>query len=56
MSRVLPVLLAALGVALGVFAVVAGGMDDAPGAQLIGLVLIVGAVVLGVRGIRRATR
>lgn len=41
-------------VALGVLAVIGGGMDDSPGAQLIGLVLIVGAVVLVVRGVRHS--
>jgi hypothetical protein len=44
----------AIGVfALGVAAVVAGGYDDSPGAQLIGVVLVLGAVVLAVRTARR---
>jgi hypothetical protein len=46
--------LVAIGVfALGVAAVVFGGYDDAPGAQLIGVVLVIGAVVLAVRAARR---
>jgi hypothetical protein len=36
-------------VALGVAGIVAGEADDSPGLQLIGVVLIVGAVALGVR-------
>jgi hypothetical protein len=42
-------LVAILAIAIGVAATVAGGLDDAPGAQLIGVVIIIGAVVLGVR-------
>jgi hypothetical protein len=49
MSYVVAVLLLALGVA----AVVYGGYDDAPGAQLIGVALVVCAVVLTVRAARR---
>lgn len=46
-------LITILGVALGVLAVVAGGVDDAPGLQLIGVVVVAGAVVFGVRSARR---
>jgi len=46
-------LLAVLIVALGIAAVVYGESDDSPGLQLIGAVLVVGAVVLGVRTARR---
>lgn len=42
-----------LGVALGVLAVVAGGADDSPGLQLIGVVVVAAAVVFGVRSARR---
>ena len=42
-----------LAVALGVAVIVYGGHDDSPGAQLIGVLLIVGAVVLCVRMVRR---
>ena len=45
--------LAALVVALGIAAFVYGGSDDSPGLQLIGAVLVVGAVALGVRTARR---
>ena len=48
-------LIAALGVVLGVAVVIAGGADDSPGLQLIGVVLVVGAVVRGVRTARRRT-
>jgi hypothetical protein len=47
-------LVAILAIAIGVAAIVAGGVDDSPGAQLIGVVIIVGAVVLGVRMIQRS--
>ena len=38
-----------LAIALGVAAMVAGGIDDSPGVQLLGVLIIIGAVVLGVR-------
>jgi hypothetical protein len=43
-----------LAIAIGVVGVVAGGADDSPGLQLLGVVLIVGAVVLGVRMVQRS--
>ncbi|GAA2187813.1 hypothetical protein [Micromonospora lupini] len=46
---------AILVVALGVAAVVYGGADDSPGLQLIGVLLVVGAVVFAVRTARRGT-
>ena len=45
-------LVAILLLVLGVAAVVAAGYDDSPGGQLIGVALVVGAVVLGVRKFR----
>jgi hypothetical protein len=45
---------AVLAIALGVAGIVAGGADDSPGLQLIGVVIIVGAVALGVRMVRRS--
>jgi hypothetical protein len=45
-----------LAIALGVAAIVAGGFDDAPGAQLIGLVLVLGAVAFGVRMVLQRRR
>jgi hypothetical protein len=45
--------LAILAIALGIAGVVYGGeADDSPGLQLIGVVLIVGAIALGVRTAR----
>jgi hypothetical protein len=43
-----------LAIAIGVVGVVAGGADDSPGLQLLSVVLIVGAVVLGVRMVQRS--
>lgn len=36
-------------IALGVAGIVYGGVDDSPGGQLLGILLIVGAVAVGVR-------
>jgi tetrahydromethanopterin S-methyltransferase subunit C len=41
-------------IALGVAGVVAGEADDSPGLQLLGALLVVGAVVFGVRTVRRS--
>ncbi|MFF3866321.1 hypothetical protein [Micromonospora sp. NPDC001898] len=46
-------LVAVLAVAIGVAGVVLGEADDSPGLQLLGVVLIVGAVTFGVRTARR---
>ncbi|MEU7995208.1 hypothetical protein AB0B83_07695 [Micromonospora sp. NPDC049060] len=46
-------LLALLAAALGVAGVVLGEADDSPGLQLLGVVLVVGAVVFAVRQARR---
>lgn len=45
--------LIAAGVALGAAGIYIGEFDDAPGAALIGVLLMIGAVVLGVRTARR---
>lgn len=45
---------AVLAVALGVLAIVGGGLDDAPGAQLLGVALITGTVFLSARSLRRS--
>ena len=42
--------------ALGAVAIVGGGVDDAPGLQLIGLVIVLGATGLIGRRLWRATR
>jgi hypothetical protein len=47
--------LVAIGVALGAAGIYIGETDDAPGAALIGILLMIGAVVLGVRTARRKT-
>lgn len=49
-------LLAVLAIAVGVAALVYGEGDDSPGMQLIGAVLIIGALVLSVRIARRGRR
>ncbi|MCZ2826146.1 MULTISPECIES: hypothetical protein [unclassified Modestobacter] len=51
-----PVLAAAvlLVIALGIAGVVLGGADDSPGLQGLGAALVIGAVVVGVRSVRRA--
>ena len=54
MKPVLTILVVAAGIALGVAAMVLGEADDSPGLQGIGLLLIIGAVVLSVRTVRRA--
>ncbi len=41
-------------VAIGVTAVVLGEADDSPGLQGLGVLLVIAAVVLGVRTVRRA--
>ena len=48
------VLVIALVSALCGAAFVAGGLDDAPGLQLVSVLVIAGVVVLGVRNVRRS--
>lgn len=45
--------LAILAVVLGVAAFLYGGADDSPGLQLLGAVIVLGAVAFGVRAARR---
>ncbi|WP_199723370.1 MULTISPECIES: hypothetical protein [unclassified Micromonospora] len=40
-------------VALGVAGIVLGEADDSPGLQLLGVVIVVGAIAFGVRSARR---
>ena len=47
-------LVAVLVVALGVAGIVLGEADDSPGLQLLGVLLVVGAVWFGVRTVRRS--
>jgi hypothetical protein len=55
-SRWIPAsLLVALGIAFGAAGIYVGETDDAPGAALLGFVLMIGAIVLAVRMVRRAS-
>lgn len=47
--------LIAVGIAIGAAGILLGEYDDAPGASLIGVLLMIGAVALGVRIARRKT-
>ena len=51
--KYLLIILAVLVVALGAAAFVYGGSDDSPGLQGIGALLVLGALVFGVRAARR---
>jgi len=52
-NLVMAVVLIAIGVAICAAGIYIGETDDAPGAALIGILLMIGAVVLGVRTARR---
>ena len=45
--------LVVVGIALGAAGIYVGETDDAPGAALIGLVLMIGTVIFGIRTARR---
>ena len=47
--------LIAIGVGIAVAGIYIGEIDDAPGAALLGILLMIGAVALGVRTARRKT-
>jgi MYXO-CTERM domain-containing protein len=47
--------LIAIGVSIAAIGIYVGETDDAPGAALIGILLMIGAVALGVRRARRKT-
>jgi hypothetical protein len=47
-------IVAVLTIAIGVTGIVHGEADDSPGLQLVGVVLVVGAVALGVRIVKRS--
>jgi len=47
--------LVAIGVAIGAASIYIGDTDDAPGAALISILLMIGTVALGVRTARRKT-
>ena len=50
---VLALSIVAIGVALAAAGIYVGDTDDAPGAALMGILLLIVAVVLGVRTVRR---
>ena len=52
---VMPLGLVVIGVAIGAAGIYIGDTDDAPGAALIGILLMIGAVALGVKIARRNT-
>jgi tetrahydromethanopterin S-methyltransferase subunit C len=55
-NLVMAVGLIALGVVIGAVGIYIGDTDDAPGASLLGILLMIGVVALGVRTARRKTR
>jgi hypothetical protein len=54
-NLVMALALVAMGVAIGAAGIYIGDTDDAPGAALIGILLMIGTVALGVRTARRKT-
>ena len=56
MKHLLLALAVVLVVAIGVAGVVLGEADDSPGLQGLGGLLVVGAVVVGARALRRTSR
>lgn len=54
-KRIMALGLVAIGLAFAAAGIYIGDTDDAPGAALIGILLVIGAVALGVRTARRRT-
>ena len=54
-NLVMGLAIVAVGVAIGVAGISIGEADDAPGAALGGILLMIGALALGVRTTRRRT-
>ena len=52
-GSIMKYVLAVLAVAIGIAAIVYGEADDSPGLQVLGAVLVVGAIAFGVRAARR---
>ncbi|MFA6394251.1 MAG: hypothetical protein WCW25_05315 [Patescibacteria group bacterium] len=50
MNKNIKIILFILAILLGVFLIVFGGYDDSPGAQGLGLILIIAGVVVMIRG------
>lgn len=55
MKHLLPLLVVAVGLAIGAAGIVYGEGDDSPGLQLLGVLFVLAAVVLGVRTVRRSS-
>jgi hypothetical protein len=49
MNKYIKIILSILAILLGVFLIVFGGYDDSPGAQGLGLILIIATVVMVIR-------
>ena len=49
MNKYIKIMLSALSVLFGLFLIVFGGYDDSPGAQGLGLILIIIPVVIAIR-------
>jgi len=54
-NSVMAVGLAGLGMVIGAAGIYIGDTDDAPGAALLGIILMIGAITLSVRTARRKT-
>ncbi|MFI7495200.1 hypothetical protein ACH9D2_10850 [Kocuria sp. M4R2S49] len=55
MKHILPLLVIAIGLAMGVAGIVHGEADDSPGLQLLGVLLVLATAVFGVRSVRRGS-
>jgi drug/metabolite transporter (DMT)-like permease len=50
MNKNIKIILSVLAILLGVFLIIFGGYDDSPGAQGLGLILIITTIVIAIRG------
>jgi len=50
MNKYIKIILFILAISIGVFLIIFGGYDDSPGAQGLGLILIVATIVIIIRG------
>ena len=50
MNKYIKIILSILAILLGVFLIVFGGYDDSPGAQGLGLILIIVTIVIVIKG------
>ena len=50
MNKYIKITLCILVILLGLFLIVFGGYDDSPGAQGLGLILIIATIVIAIRG------